>query len=87
MNLAVLAPWSEGGPGGTFIKENHMAENVKIDLEDNSKYRVALDLAFRIAHAEQKTTTGDREYWLKLYSQCRQVVIDARNADYAQKMS
>ena len=45
-----------------------------------SKYRVAFDLALRIAHHEQGSK--DRAYWLKLYVQCRKVVqgYDAESA-------
>jgi hypothetical protein len=58
-----------------------MAEQVKVDLQDNSPYRVALELAHAIAHSEGASTLGgsgkkqDRDYWLKLYLQCRSVVL------------
>lgn len=52
-----------------------MADTVKIDLEENSKYRVALDLAYKIAHNESKFADGDRNYWLKLFQQTRNVVL------------
>lgn len=52
-----------------------MAENVKIDLHDNSPYRVALELATQIANSEGKSGTADRAYWLKLYLDCRGVVL------------
>jgi hypothetical protein len=53
-----------------------VAENLKIDFEQNSKYRVALELAYKIASAEGKSTGGEREYWLKLYHQTRTVVLN-----------
>jgi hypothetical protein len=49
-----------------------MSDKVSIDLQDNSKYRVALDLAKLIAYDEKTPKT--REYWLQLYGQCRSVV-------------
>jgi hypothetical protein len=52
-----------------------MADNVKIDLHDNSPYRVALELAARIASSEGKAGVADRSYWLKLYLDCRRVVL------------
>ena len=55
-----------------------MAETIKVDLEENSRYRVAFDLAARIANNEGKLTTGDRDYWLKLYLQARSVVLHDR---------
>jgi hypothetical protein len=53
-----------------------MADNVKIDIQDNSPYRVAFDLAGRIALSEGKATGADRSYWLKLYLDCRRVVLN-----------
>jgi hypothetical protein len=52
-----------------------VAENVKIDLSDNSPYRVALELATRIANSEGKAGVADRSYWLRLYLDCRRVVL------------
>lgn len=46
-----------------------MADTVKIDLEENSKYRVAFDLMKVIAVKEASTNTQDREYYLRLYRQ------------------
>ncbi len=53
---------------------------VEVDLERNSPYRVTLELALMIARAEKKDfgvagTPGNRDYWLNLYSQCRQLVV------------
>jgi hypothetical protein len=59
-----------------------MGEQVKVDLQDNSPYRVALDLAREIADSERGSTLGgagqkqDRDYWLKPYLQCRSVVLN-----------
>lgn len=54
-----------------------MADSMKIDLQDNSPYRVAFELATRIAHSEGKSGSGgDRAYWLKLYLDCRRVVLN-----------
>ena len=64
-----------------------MADKIDINLEENSPYRVALDLAYKIAHAEQKLNSGgNREYWLKLYQQARKVVVDGSTAAYALKL-
>jgi len=60
-----------------------MTEQVKVDLQDNSPYRVALDLALSIANHERggmwsgegTAPKQDRDYWLKLYLQCRSVVL------------
>ena len=61
-----------------------MAEKIKLDLQENSPYRVALDLAFNIAQAENKYNSGgDRKYWLELYQRCRSVVVDGNTAEYA----
>jgi len=54
-----------------------MAENIQIDLMDNSKYRVAYDLARLIGHAE-KDTAKDRDYWLNLYADCLSVASHHR---------
>jgi hypothetical protein len=54
-----------------------MADEVKVDLQDNSPCRVALALADRIANAEAGGgRKADRPYWLKLYFECRRVVVD-----------
>lgn len=53
-----------------------MAENVKIDLQNNAAHRVALDLAIKIGYDEQNHGSDPRAYWLKLYAQCRSVVVD-----------
>ena len=58
-----------------------MAENIKIDLEENSPYRVALELARAIANGEGKSTGSDRKYWLELYQKCRSVVVDGWSAE------
>jgi hypothetical protein len=55
-----------------------MSDKIELDLEENSKYRVAFDLASRIANNESKLTTGDRDYWLKLYLEARSVVFHGR---------
>lgn len=60
-----------------------MADKIQIDLEENSRYRVALDLAFRIAHVEGKSNDGDRKYWLDLYQRCRSVVVNGHTAAFA----
>jgi hypothetical protein len=51
-----------------------MAEQVNVDLQDNSPYRVALELTRTIAKQEAGQKQ-DRDYWLKLYLQCRSVVL------------
>jgi hypothetical protein len=56
---------------------------VDLDLEENSKYRVAFELAHNIARIEGKHTSGDRKYWLELYQRCRDVVVDGHTAAYA----
>jgi hypothetical protein len=55
-----------------------MADEVKVDLQDNSPYRVALELMYRIAQNE--TPNKDRAYFLGLYVQCRKVVVDGWRA-------
>jgi hypothetical protein len=55
-----------------------MTDDVKIDLQDNSPHRVALELAYAIAKAEREER--GREYWLNLYAQCRSVVLDGMSA-------
>ena len=70
-----------------------MADNVKIDLDDSSKYRVTLELARTIMHNEKDTNaakfktaqTDPRAYLLELYAQCRKVVVEGSSADYALK--
>jgi hypothetical protein len=65
-----------------------MADNVKIDLADNSKYRVALDLTYKILHEEvinlpEKKTQflkDPRAYMLTLYAQCHDMVLHSRSA-------
>jgi hypothetical protein len=60
-----------------------VSDNVKIDLDDNSKYRVTLELATRIFGEEltkpetkESFKADPRSYWLNLYAQCRRVVLD-----------
>jgi|HubBroStandDraft_3_1064219.scaffolds.fasta_scaffold1053187_1 hypothetical protein len=56
--------------------------NVEVDLEKNSPYRVALDLAYSIARTEGKEgKERNRGYWLRLYAQCRKVVKDGRRPE------
>ncbi len=60
-----------------------MVEKTKIDLEQNSPFRVALELANMIAKAEGKLDMeggykGDRKYWLDLYGECHRIVLHGR---------
>lgn len=69
-----------------------MTEQVKIDLQDNSPYRVALELAFTIARAEGRaggmgSQSADRKYWLDLYERCRKVVVSGWETSEALKGS
>ncbi|HEY0430100.1 MAG TPA: hypothetical protein VGC76_20115 [Pyrinomonadaceae bacterium] len=56
--------------------------DMTVDLEQNSKYRVAMDLAQAIHNAENFDGTQvtfvehnkAREYWLTLYDQCLDIV-------------
>lgn len=41
-----------------------------VTVEQDSKYRVAFDLAQRIAYVEEFDKAKPRKYWLELYSQC-----------------
>ncbi len=52
----------------------------KINLEDNSKYRVAYDLMKQIAYVEDNTHK-DREYFLRLYRQSYDSVNGFRDID------
>jgi len=48
-----------------------------IEIKDNSEARVAFELMERIASLEgDKSRSGDtaRQFWLKLYKECRDVV-------------
>lgn len=72
-----------------------MTEKIELDLEKNSPYRVALDLAYEIARSEKKiastsalgsTEGGERKYWLELYAQCRRVVLSGASAEQALKL-
>jgi len=56
-----------------------MSEQVKVDIQDNSPYRVALELAYQIAKSED-ASQRDREYWLDLYARCRSVVVHGKSA-------
>lgn len=48
-----------------------MADSVKVNLEENSKYRVAFDLMEKIEGTEDPPELGsEREYYLRLYRQC-----------------
>lgn len=55
-----------------------MSEDVRIkgpvEITSDSPQRVALDLADRIHMNEESSFKRDREYFLKLYSQCLSVV-------------
>jgi len=62
-----------------------MADDVKIDLQDNSPYRVTLELAYAIAKSEREEKS--REYWLNLYAQCRNVVLRGYSSADALKNS
>ena len=57
-----------------------MAEEVS--LNNDSKFRVALELTYRIATAEvnsKKEERKEREYWLSLYEQCREIVVEGKS--------
>lgn len=41
-----------------------------VEIKTDSEARVAYDLMIHIAHYEEKDSY-DRDYWLKLYLQCR----------------
>ena len=45
-----------------------MSDKVSVNLEENSRYRVARDIARHIATTEK--VTHDREYYLRLVRQC-----------------
>jgi hypothetical protein len=61
-----------------------MTDRVTVDLEENSKYRVTLELARQIAAEEaHQGAKRDRRYWLDLYARCRKVVVDGYPADNA----
>jgi hypothetical protein len=45
-----------------------------VSVEQDSKYRVALDLAKHISFHEEMDTQAPRRYWLELYQQCLSVV-------------
>lgn len=60
-----------------------MTEKLEMNLEQNSPYRVALELAYTIAKTEGKVLSGDRKYWLDLYQRCRSVVVVGKTATYA----
>jgi hypothetical protein len=65
-----------------------VADKIKLNLEENSPYRVALDLAYTIASHEGKYNSGgDRQYWLELYQRCRKVVVLGASAEFALKES
>lgn len=64
-----------------------MSDSVTIDLQENAPHRVAFDLAMRIAKDDGSGAKRDREYWLKLYAQCRQVVVSGQRASDALKLS
>ena len=51
-----------------------MADTTRLEID--SEHRVALDLAFHIAKQED-VAPKDREYWLRLYSNCSMVVNGA----------
>jgi hypothetical protein len=62
-----------------------MSEKVEIDLQGNSHWRVALDLAVQIANHDSKGNKNDRAYWLDLYHQCHRVVYRGADAQSAKK--
>jgi hypothetical protein len=66
-----------------------VADKVEVNLEQNSPYRVSLELAYTIARAEGKLTaamtSGDKKYWLELYQSCRRVVLSGDTAANALK--
>lgn len=72
------------------MEHTTVADKVEVDLEQNSPYRVALELTYTIAKAENKLNlgggaTGDRRYWLELYQTCRRVVLSGDTAANALK--
>ena len=54
-----------------------MADTTEVKLD--SEHRVALDLAYRIAQAED-IEPKNREYWLHLYQNCRRFVVGGATA-------
>ena len=57
-----------------------MADSPEVQLD--SGHRVALELAYHISSHEE-VEPQDREYWLRLYQQCRMVVISGIAAERA----
>lgn len=45
-----------------------------VKIVSDSPQRVAFDLAMQVHHYEPNTNARDREYFLKLFSQCLHVV-------------
>lgn len=72
------------------MENTTVADKIEVDLEQNSPYRVALELAYTIARAEGKLTmaltSGDRKYWLELYHLCRRSVVSGDTAAMALKL-
>ncbi len=63
-----------------------MAEDHRVNLEQNSYHRVTLELMNRIAVFEDKATSENaREYFLTLYSQCRQIVYNGHTFEGAMR--
>jgi len=60
-----------------------MADTVRVDLEQNSKYRVTYDLMKHIADAEGYPfdSDGSREYYLRLYKQCWLIVYHGKTVE------
>ncbi len=61
-----------------------MSDTVKVNLEENSKYRVAFELMQVIASKENTsppTVKRDREYYLRLYRQTYDCVHGYQSID------
>jgi hypothetical protein len=53
-----------------------------VEIQDTGRHKVAFDLMNRISQVEDGVKK-DCAYFLKLYSQCRSVVLDGRDAQSA----
>jgi hypothetical protein len=53
-----------------MVEKNEIKQSV--DVMDNSKYRIALDLMVKIASYDtrEKSEGSERKYWLTLFHQC-----------------
>ena len=66
---------------------DRMSISGPVSVEADGPARVALELANKIGSIEANEQKRDREYWLRLYAQCKMIVDNPNYLDEALKLT